>query len=64
VRLKLGSVSTRATQFNKGNSKFANHILNTMLSYGTIGKTMEILKTAKRSLYMDTLEKYFVFQYN
>jgi hypothetical protein len=55
---------TRAIWFNKDNSRFANRILNIMHSYGTIEETMEILKASKKSWYLDTLEKYFIFQYN
>jgi hypothetical protein len=51
-----------AIQFNKDNSKFANHILNIMHSYGTTKETMEILKTTKRSQYLDTAEKYILIQ--
>jgi hypothetical protein len=51
----------RAEQHNQGSSKYVQHILDTTHSFGTIKKIIEIVKTAKKGKYLDTLEKYYVF---
>jgi hypothetical protein len=42
---------------NNNNSGYSNHILNTGHTYGTINKTMDIIKKGK---HLNTLEKYHI----
>jgi hypothetical protein len=53
-----------AMQYNQDNSKFAQHILNTTHYFGTLEETMEILRTAEKGRYLDTLDNYHIFKYN
>jgi hypothetical protein len=41
----------------RDNIGYAEHILNTRYSYGTIKDTMEIIKTIKKGLIMDTVKR-------
>jgi hypothetical protein len=43
---------------NNSNTEYANHILNTGHTYGTITDTMEIIKTERKGRYLNTLERY------
>jgi hypothetical protein len=45
---------------NKGNSVYSNHVLSTGLTYGSITKTMNIIKTEKKGKHLNTLEKYHI----
>jgi hypothetical protein len=44
---------------NNSNTGYANHILNTGHTYGTIIDTMEIMKTERKGRYLNTLERYY-----
>jgi hypothetical protein len=47
---------------NNSNTGHANHILNTGHTYGTITDTMEIIKTGRRGRYLNTIEKYHIYE--
>jgi hypothetical protein len=47
---------------NNSNTGYANHILNTGHTYGTITDTMEIIKTGRKRRYLNTLEKYHIYE--
>jgi hypothetical protein len=47
---------------NNGNTGYANHILNTGHTYGTITDTMEIIKAGRKGRYLNTLEKYHIYE--
>jgi hypothetical protein len=47
---------------NNSNTLYANHILNTGHSYGTITDTMEIMKTESKGRYLNTLERYYIYE--
>jgi hypothetical protein len=48
----------RAIKYNKNTFKCAQHVLNTGHTYGNIQNTMEIIQTAKKGKYMNSIEKY------
>jgi hypothetical protein len=52
----------RDIRFNKDNSKFAQHILNTQHKYGPINKTMDILHIEKKSQKLNTLERFEIYK--
>jgi hypothetical protein len=49
---------------NNSNTGYANHIqvLNTGHTYGTITDTMEIIKTGRKRRYLNTIEKYHIYE--
>jgi hypothetical protein len=47
---------------NNCNTGYANHILNTGYTYGTITDTMEIIKTERKGRYLNTLEIYYIYE--
>jgi hypothetical protein len=52
----------RAIQYNKKeNSTYAQHIIDTGHTYGTIQNTMEILHTTQKGKYMNCLEKFHIY---
>jgi hypothetical protein len=51
----------RAIQYNMENSTYAQHIINTGHTYGSIQNTMEILHTTQKGKYMNCLEKFHIY---
>jgi hypothetical protein len=49
---------------NSSNSGYSNHILNAGHTYRTIADTMEIITTGRTGKYLNTLEKYNIYQIN
>jgi hypothetical protein len=49
---------------NNGNTGYANHILNTGHTYGTITDTMEIITTGKKGKHLNKLERYYIYKTN
>jgi hypothetical protein len=47
---------------NNSNTGFANHILNTVHTYRTITDTMEIMKTERKGSYLNTFERYYIYE--
>jgi hypothetical protein len=47
---------------NNSNTGYANHILNIGHTYGTITDTMEIMKTERKGRYLNTLERYYIYE--
>jgi hypothetical protein len=47
---------------NNSNTGYANHILYTGHSYGTITDTMEVMKTEWKGRYLKTLERYYIYE--
>jgi hypothetical protein len=47
---------------NNSNTGYANHILNTGHTYGTRTDTMEIIKTERKGRYLNTLERYQIYE--
>jgi hypothetical protein len=47
-----------------GNSGYSNHILNTGHTYGTVTGTMKIITIWKKGIYLNTLEKYHIYENN
>jgi hypothetical protein len=47
---------------NNSNTGYANHILNTGHTYGTITDIMEIIKTGRKGRYLNILEKYHIYE--
>jgi hypothetical protein len=50
----------QAIRTNKPNSKFAQHILDTQHTYGTIDETMDILHFGKKGPQLNTLERFYI----
>jgi hypothetical protein len=46
---------------NNSNTGYANHILNTGHTYGTITDTMETMKTERKGRYLNT-ERYYIYE--
>jgi hypothetical protein len=46
----------------RSNTGYANHILNTGHTYRTITDTMEIMKTERKGRYLNTLERYYIYE--
>jgi hypothetical protein len=51
----------QAIRTNKINSKYAQHILDTQHTYGSIENTMSILHMATKGRYTNTLEKFHFY---
>lgn len=49
-------------KYNKYNSKYAQHILDTGHQYGTINQTMDILHIANKGQKLNTLEKFEIYK--
>jgi hypothetical protein len=47
---------------NNSNTGYSNHILNPGHTYGTITDTMEIITLGKKGRYLNTLEKYHIYE--
>jgi hypothetical protein len=47
---------------NNSNTGYSNHILNTGHTYGTVTDTMEIITTGRKGRYLNTLEKYHIYE--
>jgi hypothetical protein len=47
---------------NNSNSGYSSHILNTGHTYGTITDTMEIITTGRKGKYLNTLERYHIYE--
>jgi hypothetical protein len=47
---------------NNSNMVYANHILNTGHTYGTITDTTEIIKTERKGRYFNTFEIYYFYK--
>jgi hypothetical protein len=47
---------------NNSNTGYANHILNTEHTCGTITDIMEIRKTERKGRYLNTLERYYIYE--
>jgi hypothetical protein len=47
---------------NNSNTGYANHILNTGHTYGTITDIMEIMKIERKGRYLNTLERYYIYE--
>jgi hypothetical protein len=50
-----------AIKTNRRNSKYAEHILDTGHTHGTINETLDILHTKKKGHLLDTLERYYIY---
>jgi hypothetical protein len=51
-----------AIRSNSGNPGYADRILNTRHTYGTITDTMDIVKTGRKGKHLNTLEKYHIYR--
>jgi hypothetical protein len=47
---------------NNSNSGYSNHILHTGHAYGTITDTMDIITTGRKGKYLNTLERYHIYE--
>jgi hypothetical protein len=47
---------------NNSKKGYANHILNTGHTYGTITNTMEIMETERKGKHLNTLERYHIYK--
>jgi hypothetical protein len=47
---------------NNGNSGYSNDILSTGHAYRTIADTMEIITAGKKGKYLNTLERYHIYE--
>jgi hypothetical protein len=48
-------------KINNSKTGYSSHILNTGHTYGTIEDTMEIIKVGRKEQYLNTLEKYHIY---
>jgi hypothetical protein len=46
---------------NNGSGRYSKHILNTGHAYGSITKTMEVLKTERKGKHLNTLQNYHLY---
>jgi hypothetical protein len=52
----------QAIRSNNSNSGYANHMLNTGHTYGSIADTMTVLKAEKKGKHLNTLDKYHIYK--
>jgi hypothetical protein len=45
---------------NNSNSGYSNHILNTGNTYITVTDTMDVMRTGRKGIHLNTLEKYHI----
>jgi hypothetical protein len=47
---------------NNSNSAGSNHIISTGCAYGTITDTVDVIRTGRERKYLNTLEKYYIYE--
>jgi hypothetical protein len=50
----------QAIRTHKQSSKFAQHVLDTQHTYGTMEETMDILQFGKKGAQLNTLERFYI----